>query len=217
VKIFQDLTIKGESSPLEQFVREIEASLKENWSRNREMEEKVRPLDPSPTWCFAFAGRGEEPAAFLWLAYREAKVLYVPNIVPAGTERLSREQYNRIVQEFYEKFVKGAAHKTGVRADLGRESVELEDLLGVEAAQALRRFSALANKSTGSSHPRDRARWEEFLMAAHLKGSTLAPDELERWLIQEQQWPSDKSTDLAIEYEDAMSLLKDYDARIQKA
>ena len=217
MKIFQDLTIKGESPDLERFVREIEASLKDNWSRNRAMEEQVRPLDPSPTWCFAFAGGGEEAAAFLWLAYREPDELYVPNIVPAGTERLTHEQYNRIVQEFYEEFVKEAAHKTGVRADLGREKVELEDLLSKDSAQALRRFSGLANKSTGSSHPRDRIRWEEFLISAHREESTLAPDELERWLIEEQQWPSDKASDLAIEYEEAMSLLKAYDARIQKA
>jgi hypothetical protein len=217
VQIFQDLTIKGKSPELESFAREIETSLKDNWSRNRAMEEEVRPLDRSPSWCFAFAGSGEKPAAFLWLAYREPNELYVPNIVPAGTDRLSREQYNSIVQEFYEEFVKDAAHKTGVRAELGREKVELEDLLSKDTAQALRRFSGLANKSTGSSHPRDRTRWEEFLISAHREESTLAPDELERWLIEEQQWPSDKASDLAIEYEEAMSLLKAYDARIQRA
>lgn len=217
MKIFQDLTIKGEFSALEHFVREIEVSLKENWSRNRAMEEQVKPLDSSPTWCFAFAGRGEEPAAFLWLAYREPDELYVPNIVPAGTERLSHDQYNRVVQEFYKAFVKEAARKTGVRADLGREKVELDELLSEKTAQALRRFSTLANKSTGSSHPRDRMRWEEFLISAHLEESRLAPDELKRWLVEEQQWPSDKASDLAVEYEEAMSLLKAYDGRIQNS
>jgi hypothetical protein len=215
VKIFQELTIKGEPSALERFVQEIESSLKGSWSRNKELEEQVKPLDPSPTWCFAFAGRGNNPAAYLWLAYREGNELYVPNIVPAGPERLSRDQYNRIVEEFYEGFAKEAAHNAGVHADLGKENVGLDDLLSEKAAQALQRFSKLANKSTGSSHPLDRKRWEGFLVSAHLEQSTLAPDELERWLVEEEQWPPDKASELAIEYEEAMSLLKAYDARIQ--
>lgn len=217
MKVFQDLTIRGEFPALESFVREIEASLTDNWVRNKPMEENARPLDPSPTWCFAFAGRESEPAAFLWLAYRKPGELYVPNVVPAEAGRLTREQYNRIVQEFYEEFVKEAARKAGVRADLGRDRVELEDLLSKDTAQALRRFSGLANKSTGSSHPRDRIRWEEFVISAHREEATLAPDELARWLVEEQQWPSDQASDLAIEYEEAMSLLKAYDARIQGA
>ncbi len=217
MRIFQELEIKGEPSALERFVREVEASLKGDWSRNTTLEKEAQRLDPGPTWCFEFAGRGEQPAADLWFAHREPTELYVPNIVPIGIEPLSRGQYNRILQEFYEKFVKESARKAGVRADLGRETVGIEDLLGKAAAEALRRFSGIANKSTGAAHPRDRKRWEDFLIAAHLRESSLAPDELERWLVEEEQWPPDKASELAIEYEEAMSLLKAYDARIQKA
>ena len=216
MKIFQDLTIKGESAALERFVQEIEASLEENWSRDRGLEEQVKLLDKSPTWCFAFAGRGQEPAAFLWLMYQEANKLYVPNIVPAGSERLSHEQYNGVLQDFYERFVKGAARKTGVHAELGKDSFQLEDALSKASAESLHRFSALANKSTGSSHPRDRTRWEEFLISVHLEGSTLDADTLERWLTEKEEWPADKANQLAIEYEQAMYLLRAYDGRSRK-
>ena len=216
MRIFQELTIKGELSAVERFIDEIESSLKGEWSRDKAMEEQVKALDTSPTWCFAFGGRQQDPAAYLWLAYREPGELYIPNIVPAGTEELSRKQYNRIVQAFYTEFAKEAARRAGVVAILGSDSVELEDLLSAETAQALQRFSALANKSTGSSHPLDKARWEKFLISAHVEKSALAPYELERWLVEEQEWPSNEATDLAVEYENAMSLLDAYDSRIQK-
>jgi hypothetical protein len=217
VKIFQDLTIKGDADALERFVDEIEASLKENWSRDRALEDKLRPFEKSPGWCFAFAGRGKDPAAFLWLANRTAHELYVPNIVPAESGRLSHDQYNRVLQDFYERFVKGAASKVGVHADLSKDSLQLEDVLTAACAESLRRFSALANKSTGSSHPRDRQRWEGFLISAHLAGSSLDAETLERWLVEEERWPEDQASELAIEYEKAMYLLKAYDDRTRDA
>jgi hypothetical protein len=217
VKIFQDLTVKGEPAALERFVREIEKSLTESWTRDTRLEEEVKLLDKSPTWCFSFAGRGDEPAAFLWLAYREPDELNVPNIVPAKSGRLLHGEYNRILQEFYEKFVKDAARKTGVHPDLGKDSLQLEDVLSKGCAESLRRFSRLANKSTGSAHPFDNERWEEFLISAHLEGSMLDAHTLERWLVEEEEWPADTASELAIEYEAGMSLLKAYDATTRNA
>lgn len=217
MKIFQDLTIKGEPGALEHFAQELEASLKGEWSRNRELEKQVGPLDQSPTWCFAFAGRGQQPAGFLWLAYRDAYHLHVLNIVPAKTGRLSHEQYNGLLQDFYQTFVKDAARKTGVDPELAKDSFQPEDVLSEGCAESLRRFSRLANKSTGSGHPFDKERWEEFLTSAHLEGSMLHAETLERWLVEEEEWPADSASELATEYEAAMSLLKAYDGRIRNA
>ena len=79
--------------------------------------------------------------------------------------------------------------------------------LSEAAADALRRFNALANKSTGASHPYDRQRWFDFVIQTHTDRSELDPDLLHRWLIESEDWPEDQASDLAIEYERSRALL----------
>jgi hypothetical protein len=84
---------------------------------------------------------------------------------------------------------------------------QIEDKLSQSAFDALTRFSALANKSTGASHPYDRQRWFDFVIQAHLESSDLDSDFLERWLIESEDWPQDQASDLAIEYDRSRALL----------
>ena len=90
---------------------------------------------------------------------------------------------------------------------------ELDDWLPRAAADALRRFSSLANKATGSSHPSDRERWFAFLIAAHCDRGSLNAGRLERWLIESERWPIESAQGLAVEYELALDLLEEYDRK----
>jgi hypothetical protein len=80
-----------------------------------------------------------------------------------------------------------------------------------ETALLLHRFSAAANKSTGSSHPCDEERWLEFVTAAHREKAALDASTLEQWLREGEGWPEDIASELAVDYEKARSLLSYYE------
>jgi len=75
--------------------------------------------------------------------------------------------------------------------------------------KALNAFESMAN--IGSLHPLDRDRWRKFLLLAHKDRVDLSSDTLERWFREEHRWPDDRASQLAIEYDHARDLLKDYD------
>ena len=91
--------------------------------------------------------------------------------------------------------------------ELSGSTEQIEDKLSLSAFEALTRFSALANQSTGASHPKDRQRWFDFVIQAHMERSELDSDFLERWLIESEDWPQAQASDLAIEYERSRALL----------
>ena len=74
----------------------------------------------------------------------------------------------------------------------------------------LRIFSSLANKGTGSSHPSDQERWNDFICQAFTDKSENIQGILERWLIEEEKWHYEIASDLTIEFESGISLLEYY-------
>ena len=96
-------------------------------------------------------------------------------------------------------------------AKLSRQWQSLDEWFSPSTAQALRRFSNSANKSTGASHPRDQERWMEFLISAHHDGSDIDSDLLYRWLHEVEGWQEDGARDLLMDYDFARTLLGHYD------
>src|SRR5260370_40107650 len=92
-------------------------------------------------------------------------------------------------------------------ASLSDGQVELEHWMSHDTAEMLRRFSAFANKGTGSAHPADRDRWNSFVVAAHRGGSRMGAEDLRRWLIEGDGWPPEVADQLAVEYEYGRELL----------
>ncbi|AFK54015.1 hypothetical protein [Tistrella mobilis] len=135
----------------------------------------------------------------------------VTNIVPRDVGELGHQRYNAALQDFIARVARPAA--TAARFEIQTTSAQqgLNDWLPAAAADALRRFSATANKSTGSSHPSDRKRWFAFLLQAHRDAGSFDTDRLVRWLTEVEGWPDDKAHDLAIEYEFGLALLNEYD------
>jgi hypothetical protein len=79
--------------------------------------------------------------------------------------------------------------------------------LEVMAAEKFRYFSSCANKGTGASHPQDRERWNDLVLATHQERSTLDASTLRRWLVEVEEWPPEVADPLAIEYEYGRELL----------
>jgi len=75
--------------------------------------------------------------------------------VPAEQGELSVSEYNSLLQGFVDQVVQPAQSEVGFVVSLTDPVRELDSWISPAAAEALRRFSVLANKSTTNSHPSD--------------------------------------------------------------
>ncbi len=210
MKVYRELELEGAKSALTKAIEIISDSLDNGWSRNIDKERWISAVASDKKYCFSCRKEEEREAAELWLAYPNDKTLTVTNIVPQETNRLSMEQYNLIISEFYKRFAEPVANTLGIAHTLSPATKPIEEWLSKEAATKLRKFSRFANKTTGSSQPNDRQRWIDFLVAAHSETKTISPDILTQWLI-ENQWYEDVAHDLSKEYVLSHSLLTFYD------
>ena len=90
---------------------------------------------------------------------------------------------------------------------LTEAQADLDHWMAPATAEKLRLFSTCANKATGSAHPRDRERWNDFVLSAHRDGSRMDASTLQRWLIEAEGWPPEVAEQLALEYEYGRELL----------
>ncbi len=216
MRAHQELTIFGPTEELKALPGVIETRLSDGWSRNRAQEADLRPNSTADLYCFHRDTKPPRPAADLWLSLNDGE-LRVSNIVPSYGRYLSYGDYNEILNEFADKYLFPAARDLGLRVLLTGANLDIRALLSPSVAEALVEFSRNANKMTRASHPRDKERWESFVIAAHRAGAELDSATLRRWLIEEEHWPPDAADDLSIEYDQARSILEEYDRRTQSA
>jgi hypothetical protein len=208
MQVFRDLFIRGEPDRLAATVAEIERALGKGWFRDEETERQLAALPTAArSFCFGCVDDGNRPGATVILTAKGPDTLYVSNVIPHSRRRLNFDQYNRLVGELYERFVQPAAATTGAQAELTDTQADLERWLSPASAERLRRFSSSANKGTGSSHPQDRERWNDFVLAAHQDRSALSASTLRRWLVEVEDWPPEVADQLAVEYEYGRELL----------
>jgi hypothetical protein len=155
-----------------------------------------------------------KPATLFLQASSEGSVCSVTNIVPPAGE-LSAQEYNRILQAFYEECVQDKAQSYCLDVHLSRENVQLEDTLSPENMRLLRQFVDKANKSTGSSYPSDYERWVTFIGASVRDREILDADLLRLWLM-EQGFPGDVATDLHRDYRLGVDLTKHWKSGVQE-
>jgi hypothetical protein len=110
-------------------------------------------------------------------------------------------------------FARPVADSIGVPLELSSPEQSIGDWLSPESANRMKAFSHLANKSTGSTHPMDRERWFDFLLALHRSGENPNVGLLRRWLVEEEQWFDETAFELVCEYEFARGLLGRFDPR----
>jgi len=209
MQVFRELFIRGEPDQLAATAKAICASLSGNWSRHTESEERIHSARAGVGQAYGFRREkwGRRPAVDLYLVEKDKSTLYVSNIVPQELGQLSYDEYNGILEEFVELFVRPAAARTGARVELTEAEEDLEDWMSPETAKKLRRFCWAANKSTGSSHPADQERWFDFIVSAHREGSKLDSATLRRWLHESGEWDEEHSYNLAAEYANYRDLL----------
>lgn len=209
MRVFRELFIRGEPDRLAATLAEIERTLSEGWFRDTETERQLAALPTADrSSCFGcFDDRSNRPGATVILTAKDPNTLCVSNVIPHSRRRLNYDQYNRVLEEFYERFAQPAAAKAGAVAELTDTQADLEQWLSPVAAEKLRRFSSCANKGTGASLPQDRECWNDFVLSAYQDRSTLDASTLRRWLVEVADWPPEVSDQLAVEYEYGRELL----------
>lgn len=205
MKIFQDLFINLNGYDIDCFIEQLTKNCGSNWKRAFEREENARYFGEK-AFAFEYIGGSGLPNAGLTLFENDKGIWYVPNIVPIESGQLSIDEYNRLLIDFKLALIDPVALTTPVSVDLTVDQIFLEDIVGKKAADALERFSTLANKSTVHSHPRDEERWFEFLLAAQKSEKELSSEVLEATLI-EQGWSKECAYKLACEFEYSEKLL----------
>jgi hypothetical protein len=207
---YKELEITGQPEKLVSFIDKL-SSIENNmgWQRSRLLEENLGRINPADNawYCFSCDETKNRSAADLWLTHRSTEHLYVCNIVPKSNRRLSYESYNQIISSF-EEFAAAEGAEANVSVIVSGGMLDIAEYLSPASLNLLLKFSNLANKSTGSSHPLDQKRWFEFLKEAHRESSRLTSYELNRWLVEEQHWTPDGASSLVSEYEQGRALLQ---------
>jgi hypothetical protein len=217
VKVHQELRIGPLTSEQEtELISWIVGHLSAGWSRDTGREDELNREAGIRFYCFGCNQNAERAAATLLLVHparRTTSWLYVSNIIPKETRELNYDQYNHILREFHDRFVKPAADSLNVSVELTAPEQSVENWLSPESARRLQEFSAAAIKSTGSSHPIDRERWCDFLIAMHRANENPSVSLLKRWLVEEEKWPEEVAFDLVSEIEFARDLLSRLNSR----
>lgn len=206
IEIFQDLLLKFPEERRCEIRQALRQNVKAPW---RHAEERERDITDD---IMAFERESDDyfPKSGLSL-WSDSEGYEVTNIVPLEIDHLSISSYNDILGDFIDRVIQPVSKTSGFRIEVSARRQSITDWTSQEAADALHRFSLVANKSTGSSHPSDQKRWFSFLFSAHKARGKLDSTLLKRWLIEAEEWPPDSATGLIYEYEFGMDLLDEYD------
>lgn len=188
----QDLYIEGTGLKV---IEDLSAAVSGEWSRN-----EAGDIDTSGPFCFELNN-----SARLFIALHVNGV-EVCNIVPSKKSQLTIKEYNSILNKFLDDVVK-KSRMSGMRYRITEEEYSLVDIIGEESADKFKRFSILANKSTGRSHPLDQKRWFEFIYSLVVNDKNINTVELEYFLT-EDGWNEKDAFDLIVDFEYAYGAMK---------
>lgn len=209
MKDFRDLYIDLNGLDFNQFIDEIKTVQSDIWKHEPSFEEEARNNGIDDFIVFK-----KLPSEFkesnLWLSYKNKHQLKLINIVPESGS-LSCDEYNNVLMDFVEKILIPVYSKyPQIKVKITLDSYTPQGKFANDQLFNLfSLFSKTANKSTGSNHPLDRKRWQDFIREMSKEQKKLDPDYIEEILIQDG-WPEETAIELRNEYEFGLDLLNDY-------
>ncbi len=215
---FQELVIKGSKSDLDNFFRDLTDELKlEGWTRNIGEEKAYESSSIFIKIIITPFLEGDLKARIFLSVVGKAQNRYeITNIIPLNKPSLDYDEYNRILNTFYDLFIKNKSKKYNLDVELSDPKISLNEYLSDESIKLLKDFSHLANKNTGSAHPSDRRRWNRFVLSVFKAGEELPPSFLGRWLREVDGWENYAAQELVIEFERELDLLRQYNEESAK-
>ncbi len=205
MKIYKDLIINGSREDLRIFEESLKILENENWSYSgteKNFPDYIRIIYTGKTF----------PMSGLSILKGDLED-EVANIVPLTQNQLSYDEYNGILNLFYDDFLKTYAKSEITVSFNEKDEISLKDILKDETIVSLKTFSDCANKSTGSIHPLDRKRWFDFICLAYKNNdyTKLSESYLEAFLVEEFSWSQKWASKLASEYYFGINLLKHWE------
>lgn len=211
MKLHRDVAVQGEAGAVAALKEAIRASVVGGaWERDSEVAKKLSARRGDEDVDVFRYGGPDAPGANVFLFW-ESHGAHVGNIVPVASTSLSHDEYNMIAKQFHDEVLAPLAVRAGCQTELGPTVRTIDEVLPPPVLEALKRFSDAANKSTGSAHPMDAERWDDFLILAHAHGTVLGENLLMDWLVRDEGWGEDEASTLVVEYEHARRLLARYD------
>lgn len=143
----------------------------------------------------------------------------VCNIVPLQKNQLTIEEYNQLLDLFYNDIAKvyGQTHEDIKVVGPSSGCFNPLDYISESALNKLTLFCNTANKSTGSSHPCDEERWFDFICQTVDDGRVFDYDTLSKFLQDEEYWGKKEKGFLGVigqfawSDENAQELASEYD------
>lgn len=225
MQVYKELSFIGKKTGLDNLAKDIYQVFPENWikPRNNQMLKDYILAD--------YVGN-QAPHAEVSIYYgkdtwRDGYVK-VCNIVPLQKNQLTIDEYNQLLDLFYNDVAKayGDIHEDIKVVGPSSDRFNPIDCISEEALKKLTLFCNSANKSTGSSHPSDEERWFDFICQTVDDGRIFDYDTLLEFLQDEEYWgkkekgflgvigqfawDEENAEKLASEYEDYVRILQYY-------
>ena len=107
MKVFRDLYLNLSVDRTEVFFSEVEQNLVVDWSRDHDAEKRTaREFRDKYFYYFTCKKTKKLEAALVALTRKNDTIVYIANIVPRELGKLSKDQYNTIVLDFYNRCLK---------------------------------------------------------------------------------------------------------------
>ena len=222
--IYKELSFVGDKPAFDAFKENAPSFVRGDWkySQSDRMKDYI---------AFEYLGNKVDQAE-VYIYYGQDTwrrgYITVGNIVPLKKNQLSIEEYNAVLDLFYEEIiVPNQSRLNGIKV-VGPESDIFNPLnyISKEALEKLERFCNNANKTTGSSHPSDEERWFDFICQTVDDNQTFEFNTIYRFLMDEDYWgkkepgfigamgrfawDEERASELAVEYDKYVRLLVYY-------
>lgn len=186
MKTHRELYFRGTAKQLSEFVNQIPKYAGGDWKLE----------DRSGQWAeyllFKYNGEHVEKATVSIFVGDgiDTGELMVGNIVPTEKNQLSIDEYNAVLLKFYNDVIKPFKESdTGLSVSQPSDDIfDPTSVISETALKKLKQFCAMANKSTGSSHPLDQKRWFDFICQTVDDGKMFDLTTLARFLQDETYW-----------------------------
>ena len=211
ISVFQELTLRSDIRDSFAIRNALIAFVKAPWTHDEEREQRISGNSQGDD-VIAFAREaGDQISSAILVMRSEGDTYDLKNVIPLESRELSSKQYNAILRDFVSKIATPSSSIGSFQVIITEELQSLSDWIAPDIAQSLEYFSAIANKSTGSSHPQDRKNWCDFIVLSHRSQKRINTYLLLRWLVEVEHWSEEEADKLAVEYEFGIDLLTAYD------
>ena len=230
--IYKELWFIGDRPSFEEFKRKAPSFAHDDWKYvySERMEDYIR---------FDYMGdKVEQSEVSIYCGEKALKQrkIRIGNIVPLNKNQLTIEEYNAVLDLFYEEIVipNHLQLKNQGLTIIGPESDVFDPLkyISGEALKKLERFCSAANKTTGSAHPNDEERWFDFICQTVDDDRFFDYDTIFRFLMDEEYWgkkepgsisamghfawDEEHAAELASEYDNYVRILQFYKSTREK-